>query len=313
MSTIIVSAGIPQDGLWPLEGHKVLIPAPAETFTKDEMLAMLPEADAVLACSAMDVDMIRAAAKIKIIANYGAGYDRIDTKTAAEFGVPVTNIPETTFDATAELAAGLMLAVSRRIGEMNHLARTGAPERLFGLGKGMGRTLRGQTLGVLGVGRIGSRTAEIGKALGMHVIGYSRRGADPAVCEPVSFDELIARADVLAVSCPLTPETRGLISREVIAKMKEGAVLINTSRGPVIDHDALADALESGHLYGAGLDVFPEEPHMPERLLALPQVVVTPHVGTNTAQTRKLMAEACCAQILDALAGKRPVNIVNGL
>lgn len=313
MAKIVVTYGIPAEGLHFLSDHEIVMPAPMTAFTKEEMLFHLADADAVLAAGPIDADMIHAANKLKIIANYGAGYDRVDTHTAMECGIPVTNIPEQTTDATAELAMGLLLSVYRRIGELNSRLRSQQPETLFGLGREMGRTLRGQTLGILGVGRIGGRMAELGKAFEMHVIGYSRRGCDPAVATPVSLDALLSQADVLSIHCPLTPETKNLINAETIAKMKQGAVIINTGRGGVVDVDALVDALKSGHLSGAGLDVFPAEPHVPAQLLQFPQVVMTPHVGTNTAQTRKEMAEACSLQILDALAGQRPRNIVNGL
>lgn len=313
MSRIVVTHGIPDEGLCLLAGHEVIIPPPLTAFSRAELTHLLADADAVLACGAIDAEMLRGASRLKIVANYGAGYDSVDVAAAAACGVPVTNIPEQTADATAELAAGLMLAVSRRIGEMTLRLRREAPETLFGVGREMGRTLRGMTLGILGVGRIGGRMGEIGKALGMRVIGYSRRGADPAVAEPVSFHELLAQSDVLSVHCPLTPATRGLVGAEAIARMKPGAILINTARGGVVDTDALVAALKAGRLSGAGLDVYPDEPHVPACLLELDNVVLTPHVGTNTAQTRCQMAEACCRQILDALAGRRPANIVNGL
>lgn len=313
MATILITNGIPTEGLYPLAGHKLLIPEATKAFTQAELLELLPECDAVLAAGRMDAEAIRCARKLKIIANYGAGYDSVDVQEAARCGVPVTNIPATVTESTAELAFALMLAVYRRVGEMNLRMRQEKPESLFGLGRYMGFNLRGQTLGILGAGRIGGRMAEMGKAFGMHAIGYSRRGADPKVMEPVSFDELIARSDVLSVHCPLQESTRGIISREVIAKMKPGAVLVNTARGGVLDTDALCDAVESGHLFGAGLDVYPDEPHVPERLLGINHIVLTPHVGSNTSQTRAIMAEACSRQILDALAGKRPENIVNGL
>ena len=127
------------------------------------------------------------------------------------------------------------------------------------------------------------------------------------------MDELLSRADVVSLHCPLTNETRGMIDESAIAKMKPGAILINTARGAVIDSEALARAVAEGRLAGAGLDVYPDEPHVPECLLAQKRIVLTPHVGSNTADARKLMAEMCSAQILDALAGKRPANIVNGL
>ena len=313
MATILVTYGMPDDGFEALAGHRIVRPEPLKHFTKEELLAKIPEADAVLGASKMDADVIRAAKNVKIIANYGAGYDSIDVRTAAEAGIPVTNIPETVTEATAELAIGLTMAVLRRIGEKNLRMRTEGPESQFGMYFEMGRNLKGSVMGVIGVGRIGRRTAELARALGMETVGYSRHGAPADVVRPVPLDELLAVSDVVSLNCPLTEETRDLINAETIAKMKPGAVLINTSRGAVVDSDALADAIENGHLFGAGLDVFPDEPHVPERLMKLPNVVLTPHVGSNTAQTRRIMVEACVQQILDALAGKRPRSIVNGL
>lgn len=313
MATILITYGLPDEGFRALHGHTILMPPPLTAYTKEEMLRLLPECDAMVAANAMDADMIRVAKKLKIIANYGAGYDSVDVAEAARHGIPVTNIPATVTESTAEAAYALMLAVARRVGEMTLRMRQEAPETLFGMGRFMGLNLKGMTLGILGAGRIGGRMAEMGKAFGMHAIGYSRRGADPAVMEPVSFDELIARSDVLSVHCPLNDASRGLINADVLARMKPGSILVNTARGAVVDSDALCDAVDSGHLFGAGLDVYPNEPHVPERLLTNPRIVLTPHVGSNTSQTRCIMAEACSEQILDVLAGKRPVNIVNGL
>ena len=313
MATILVTHGIPADGLRALSGHEIIIPAPLAAYSMEELAQLIPAADAVVAGGKLPGDIIRLGKKLRIIANYGAGYDGVDVRAAAACGVPVTNIPDTVTHDTAELAIGLMLAVSRRIGEMNLRLRSEPSPTLFGMGRYMGRSLRGQTLGVIGCGRIGSCTAKMASALGMRVLGYSRCGADPAVCEPVSLEELLERADVVSLHCPLTDATRGLMNAEAFSRMKPGAILINTSRGAVVDHDALLEALESGRLRGAGLDVYPNEPHIPERLLTHTNVVCTPHIGTNTVQTRDEMAAACAAQILDALAGKRPENIVNGL
>ena len=313
MAKIIVTHGLPKEGFDLLKEHEVVIPPMLQAFTMEELKALMADADAVVAGGAMPAEVIEAAGKLRVIANYGAGYDKVDIAAAAARGIPVTNIPEAVTDVTAEIAIALMLAVARRVGEMNLRARREEPSGLFGMGRDMGMTLRGKTLGISGCGRIGGRVAEIARVLGMRVLGYSRRGADPAVAEPVSFDELIARSDVLSLHCPLTEETRGVISREVLARMKPGAILINTARGAVVDNDALAEAVASGHLAGAGLDVFPEEPQIPARLLEQERIVVTPHVGSNTYEDRCAMARACCEQILDVLAGKRPRNIVNGL
>lgn len=313
MATILVTHGVPAEGFSLLSGEKVVMPKPLAQFSMEELAERIVQADAVVACGALPGEIIRKGKKLRIIANYGAGYDSVDVRAAAECGIPVTNLPDTVTDSTAELAIGLMLAVSRKIGESTLRARLEAPENLFGMGRNMGRSLRGQTLGILGCGRIGTRMAELASALGMRVIGYRRHGAVLPPVARVELPELLTRADVLSLHCPLTPDTRGLVNHALLSRMKPGAILINTARGAIVDSEALADALESGHLSGAGLDVYPDEPHMPPRLVALPQVVLTPHIGTNTQEVRRQMAEDCARQILDALAGKRPEHIVNGV
>ena len=313
MATILITHGIPSEGFAALEGHEILIPAPLTAFTMDELAALIPGADAVVAGGRLPGDVIRLGKRLKIIANYGAGYDGVDIRAAAECGVPVTNIPDSVTAATAELAIGLMLAVSRRIGEMNLRLRREPSTTLFGMGRYMGMTLQGKTLGVIGLGRIGRSMARMAQALGMRVVAHGGRPLDGVGAEMLPLPELLAAADVVSLHCPLKDDTRGLIGADAFAQMKPGAILINTARGAVVDHAALVDALQSGRLAGAGLDVFPEEPAIPDALLDMDNVVCTPHVGSNTAETRARMAGDCAAQILDALAGKRPVNIVNGL
>ena len=313
MATILITHGIPTAGLEGLAAHRIIMPAPLAAYSMEELQELIPQADAVIAGGKLPAEVIRAGKRLKIIANYGAGYDSVDIAAAAECGIPVTNIPDTVTDATAELAIGLMLAVSRRIGEMNLRLRREASAGLFGMGRYMGSTLQGRTLGIIGYGRIGRRVGQIARVLGMRVVACSRRGVSDEGVENASLEELLSRADVVSLHCPLTEQTRHLLDREAFGKMKPGAMLINTARGGIVDHDALAEALRSGKLAGAGLDVYPQEPSIPEALLAMDNVVCTPHVGANTAQTRAAMAEACAAQILDALAGRRPVNIVNGL
>ena len=313
MATILITHGIPTAGLEGLAAHRIIMPAPLAAYSMEELQELIPQADAVIAGGKLPAEVIRAGKRLKIIANYGAGYDSVDIAAAAECRIPVTNIPDTVTDATAELAIGLMLAVSRRIGEMNLRLRREASAGLFGMGRYMGSTLQGRTLGIIGYGRIGRRVGQIARALGMRVVACSRRGVSDEGVENASLEELLSRADVVSLHCPLTEQTRHLLDREAFGKMKPGAMLINTARGGIVDHDALAEALRSGKLAGAGLDVYPQEPSIPEALLAMDNVVCTPHVGANTAQTREAMAEACAAQILDALAGRRPVNIVNGL
>ena len=313
MATILVTHGIPAEGFRLLEEHTVIMPEPLAAYSMQELAELIPQAEAVVAGGKLPGDVIRQGTKLRIIANYGAGYDGVDVRAAAECGVPVTNIPDTVTRDTAELAVGLMLAVSRRIGEMNLRLRSEPSPTLFGMGRHMGASLRGKTLGIVGCGRIGSCTARLAAAFGMRVLGYSRSGADAAVCEPVDLPTLLRESDIVSLHCPLTEATRGLMDAAAFRQMKAGAMLINTARGAVVDTAALLEALRSGRLKGAGLDVYPDEPHIPQELLALENVVCTPHIGTNTEQTRREMAEACSRQILDVLAGRRPENIVNGL
>ncbi len=317
INTVLVTHNIPGDGL--SEVRKVCnVITPPEgqlCFSHDEILEHIKDADAVLACAAIDAEMIAAAPKLKIISNYGAGYDRIDTAAAAARGIPVTNIPDDTMQATAELALSAMLSLSRRVTELDRALR--ADEKgLFVMGTRMGHTLEGKLLGIIGMGHIGGAMARMCRALGMDIAYYNRHKLPEdkeAGAKYMELDELFKCADVISIHCPLTDSTRNLVSAERISLMKEGAMLVNTSRGGVVDTDALIKALKSGKLFGAALDVFPHEPEVPAELKELQNVVLTPHIGTNTVETREQMARACGMRILDALAGKTPKNVVNGI
>ncbi len=314
MDTVLVTHGIPSEGLAELrQSCQVLMPPPGDAYTRSELQALLPTADAVLACGALDGELIRLGARLKIISNYGAGYDRIDVAQASACGIPVTAIPDATSGATAELALALILAVERRVGEMTLRARQEPPEELFGMGKYMGRTLRGLRLGIIGLGHIGRETAQMASAFGMKTAYYSRRkaGAEAGTRYVSSLEALLRESDVLSLHCPLTSETRGMLDRERLLLMPKGASIINTARGGILDYDALYELLCSGHLSGAGLDVYPDEPHMPSHLLTLPQVVTTPHIGTNTASTREDMAREAAAHIREALSGVPVTGVVN--
>lgn len=313
MAEILITHGIPQEGFSLLKGHRLVIPEPLCAFSEEELIRRIQTADAVVAGGRLSGKVIQAGKRLRIIANYGAGYDGVDIECAKSMGIPVTNIPDTVTQATAELAFGLMLAVSRRISEMNLRMRSGAPEELFGMGKNMGNTLFGRTLGIIGCGRIGKKVSALAQAFGMRVVGYSRNRADEAYFMNVDFEQLLSQSDIVSLHCPLTEETHSIMNEGAFERMKPGAILINTSRGAVVDHAALVRALQSGRLSGAGLDVYPDEPHVPQALLKLENVVLTPHIGANTKETRFAMAQACAEQILSALKGERPENIVNGL
>lgn len=311
---IVVTHRIPLEGLSSLYERCNVLVSDGVKYTKEELLALLPQADAVVAGGLFDRDMIAAAPRLAVISNYGAGYERVDIAAATERGIPVTNIPDAVAGPTAELALALMLAVRRRIAELDRRIRTGVPEDAFGMGKNMGHDLFGSTLGIVGMGSIGSKVARFGAMLGMNVLYHNRHRLDPGAengARLVPLDELMRASDVVSLHCPLTEETKGLISKERIALMKPTAVLINTARGGIVDVDALADALKSGAIAGAGLDVYPREPHVPAVLLGLPNVTMTPHVGTNTHEARFAMAEACAFRILEVFEGRRPPNVVN--
>ena len=234
MANIIVTFGVPSDGLKALfqHGHTVHIPPAGTRFTRDEMLALLPEAEAVLACTPFPREMIEAGRMLKLIVAYGAGYDSIDVKAATEHGIPVFNIPDTVTSATAELAIAHMMSMARRLRELDSLVRTMAPGELFVMGRRMGTSLEGATLGIVGMGRIGGRVADFGRALGMRVL-YTARTPKPerdALGDRhVELRILMKESDFISLHCPYTPETEGMISREMLSLMKPSAFLINTA------------------------------------------------------------------------------------
>lgn len=296
----------------------VMPPAGAYTFTPEELVDAARDADAIFAGGAVSAEVIANAARLKIIGNYGAGYDRVDVKAAAARGIPVTNLTRSTSLPTAEMALTLLLSVARRVPELDAGLRNGCPEDSFGMGKAMGRSLDGMTLGIVGLGQIGSCMARLCRGLGMDVLytGRTRRSPEEEAEKGVSWrslDDLLAESDVISLHVPHTEETHHLINRERIAMMKPDAILINTARGGVVDTEALAEALKADRLGGAGLDVYPEEPHVPEVLFSCPRTVLTPHIGTNTAHARAEMARETCDCILRAFDGRPLVNVVNGV
>lgn len=315
MKTILINYGIPADGLQALSDWRVVMPKPGCMFTEEELDALLPTCDAAVAAKAFTGKMIEKAQKLRLIVAYGAGYDNIDCACAKAHGIPVCNIPDSVTESTAELAFALMIDCARRTGELNTYLHTAPPEESFGLGKRMGTSLRGSVLGLVGAGRIGKRMGEMAEAFGMRIVytGHREKAALAARgWRYMPLKEMLAASDFVSLHCPLTDETRHLIDAEAIACMKRGAYLINTSRGAVVDEEALAQALQSGAIAGAGLDVFPDEPHIPACLLQFPNAVLTPHVGSNTVLTRREMAQAVCKCVLDAENGIMP-TCVNGL
>ena len=244
---------------------------------------------------------------LRIVANFGVGYDSVDVAEATRRGIVVSNTPDVLTEATAELTIALMLALLRRVVEGDRLVRRRDEWALaptFMLGEG----LAGKTLGIVGLGRIGREVARLAEAFGMRVV--HTRGSGPY--EELPLDRLLAEADVVSLHVPLTPETRHLIGAPELALMRPSAVLVNVSRGPVVDEAALVDALVEGRIAGAALDVYEHEPEVSAGLLELENVVLSPHLGSSTHAAREAMG-MLCADALEAvlLRDELPANAVN--
>jgi glyoxylate reductase len=277
------------------------------------LLAGVRNADGLLCLLTERVDaaLLARAPRLRAVANYAVGYNNVDLAAAAARNVVVTNTPDVLTETTADLAFALMLAAARRLGEGDRLVRSGRwhgwePDQL------LGRDVHGATLGIVGLGRIGSAVARRARGFGMRVLYWGRRRLrrPPAGARYAPLPRLLAAADFVSIHVPLTAATRHLIGRRELARMKRTAILVNTSRGPVVDETALTHALTRGRIAGAGLDVFALEPHVPRALRMLPNVVLTPHVGSATTATRTAMAELAVANLGAALAGREPPNRV---
>lgn len=262
----------------------------------------------------IDAEVIESNPHLKVIANYAVGYNNIDFKAASSRGIIVTNTPGVLTDATADLVWSLILSLARRVLEGDRLVRTGRwtgwnPTQL------LGTDLTGKTLGIIGMGRIGQAVARRAGGFGLRLIYHNRRRLPvrlekkiDAAYRPLS--RLLSTADIVSLHIPLTPETRHLIDRRVLERMKSTALLINTARGPIVDEKALVNALKHGKIAGAGLDVFEEEPKIEKGLFTLPKVVLLPHLGSATVETRMKMGFMVIENIQAALKGKPAPNAV---
>ena len=274
-----------------------------EPLSQAQLAAAMTEFDvlAPTVSDRIDADVIAGGERVKLIANYGVGFDHIDLSAAKTKGIAVSNTPGVLTDATADLALTLMLMAARRAGEGERELRSGKwtgwrPTHLIG------SALRGKVLGIVGMGRIGMATAERAKrGFGMKIAYFARGPRDEAKALDGEFcpdlETLLAKSDFVSLHIPGGAATSNLIDAQALAAMKAGSYLINTARGGVVDHDALAEALKSGHLAGAGLDVYPEEPQVPEALLELENVVLLPHLGSANAETREAMGLRAMANI----------------
>jgi glyoxylate reductase len=233
---------------------------------------------------------------LRIVANYGVGYDRVDVEACAARGVVVTNTPGVLDDATADLAFALLLATRRRVVEGDRLVRAGGWTGSWADG-GVAEELAGSTLGIVGLGRIGSAVARRARGFDLRVLYTRRSGEESDLGERRELDALLAESDLVSVHVPLTPETDGLLDARRLALLRDGACLVNTARGEIVDEDALVSELVSGRIR-AGLDVFVDEPKVPEELLGLANVVLTPHLGSATRQAREAMTRLVVDNLL---------------
>ncbi|HEX6601886.1 MAG TPA: D-glycerate dehydrogenase [Solirubrobacterales bacterium] len=317
--TFAVTNRIPDSAVKLLRGAgEVRLDERETAIPRADLLALVAGADAVLTLlhDRVDAELIDAAGpRLRCVANVAVGYDNVDVAAAAKRGIVVTNTPGVLDDATADLTMALLLAATRRVAEGDRLVRSGA-EWNWGMSFMLGSSLRGKLLGIVGLGGIGRRVAERARAFGMEVAYHSRHPAPAEVvsalqAERMPLERLLAEADVLSLHCPLTPETHHLVGAPELGAMKPSAVLVNAARGPVVDERALAEALAKGEIAAAGLDVYEREPRVEPGLLELDNVVLTPHLGSATVETRTAMAELAARNAISVLAGQGPLTPVS--
>lgn len=306
---------LPQPVLEAIPRQYRLLPLPSDAPpTATELREGFAEADAVI-CSLtdrIDASLLSCSTRLKIIANYAVGYNNIDVAAAAQRGIVVSNTPDVLTDATADLTWALLLAVSRRIVEGDAWVRTGTwpgwkPTQM------LGSEVSGKTLGIIGMGRIGQAVAQRAAGFRMPVMYAGRQSVSPPpgmVWIRRSLPDLLAESDFLSLHVPLTETTHHLIGARELAAMKPSSFLINTSRGPVIDEAALLSALKTGAIAGAGLDVYEQEPMVSAGLVTLPNVVLLPHLGSATVETRVRMGLVCLNNIAAVLEGRAAPNRV---
>jgi glyoxylate reductase len=247
---------------------------------------------------------------LEIVSTIAVGYNNIDMAAARDHGVAVTNTPDVLTEAAADLTWSLILGMTRRIVEGDRLTRRGAWKG-FALDFLLGSDLRGKQLGIIGLGRIGKAVAARAATFGMHVACSSRTAVSSPLGEAMPFDRLLSTSDVVTLHCPLTAETRHLINQTTLARMKRSAYLVNASRGPVVDEAALVWALENHLIAGAALDVYEREPEIHRGLFALENVVLSPHLGSSTIETRTAMIQLAVDNIIAVLSGQPPLTPVS--
>jgi glyoxylate reductase len=316
MARIFLSRPLPDPALEILQAAGEVWLSPHDRpLTTDELHAGIAGVDAAVTLLHDRVDdafLDAAGPGLRVVANVAVGYDNIDVAACSRRGVICTNTPGVLVEATADIAIALILMATRRLGEAERVIRA-RQEWTWSMFYMLGMGLQEKTLGIVGLGKIGTATARRARAFGMRVVYSGRRAADPALAaeleaERLELDELLATADVVSVHCPLSDETRHLIDARRLGLMKPTAYLVNTARGPIVDEAALADALRSGTIAGAGLDVFEREPAVEPALLDLENVVLIPHLGSATIETRTAMGVLAARNAAAVLRGDPPLT-----
>jgi glyoxylate reductase len=311
---VLVTRPLTEGGTDPLleAGHEIVVPEGGSPVTPEELTRLAAECDGIVChlTDRIDKAVLESgrSGKLRVVANAAVGYDNIDVVSAAAIGITICNTPGVLDDTTADLAFLLILTATRLASDAEQHLRAGHWSG-WGFGTNLARDVHGATLGLVGYGRIARAVAQRAEGFTMGVIHTARH--DTGVTGFVeTLDELLERSDIVSLHVPLSESTRHLIGAEQLARMKPTAVLINTARGPVVDEEALVDALESGSLYAAGLDVFDGEPNVNPRLLGAPRTTLLPHIGSATIATRTRMGRLACQGVCDVLGGRTPHNTV---
>ena len=310
-------AQIPLPGLTELQEQFDIIYPERFSFDETELRTLIVDVDGILSVFTIPLrsDLLQLAKQLRIISNFGVGYNNIDVDYATARGIAICNTPESVTEPTAEMAMGLIIAAMRRICETDRKLRSVSGLK-WGMMENLGSSLWGKTLGIIGMGRIGRALARRAFASGMKIIYYNRTRLDadlelPTNANWVSFNNLLQQSDVISLNCPLNDDTHHLIGEKEISQMKDGVFIINTSRGAVIDEQALVQNLANGKIGGAGLDVFEEEPSVSRELFLMDNVVLTPHNATGTIDTRIMTAREASLSLIRFFNGSQDIPIIN--
>lgn len=317
---IYITRKVPGDQTEKLKekGYEVACNEFDRVLTEEEFIEGIKGVDAILSLLTEKIDgdlMDLAGPQLKVISNYAVGFDNINIEDATKRGIVVTNTPcDEVNEAVAEHTWALILSLARRIVEADESVRRGSYTS-WDPGTFLGTSLKGKTLGIVGLGRIGSMVARRAKGYEMNLL-YNKRERDEKLETELgikfeTLDNLLAQSDFLTLHVPLTDETRGMINRETLSKMKKGSYIINTARGEIIKEDDLVEAIKEGQIKGVALDVFENEPKVHPELIGMENVILTPHIGSATYEVRNKMGDLAFNAIIEVLEGKKPKNIVN--